>query len=615
MKMKLKRYAALLMVVMISVVSVAGCGISYDERKTVQGPIDTDIDENANYIIGKSEDYKFYDDRAYVEFEKVMPIETVMVEDIDPTIILWLNATYAVQTKIQDYDPSVISGTKDSLNRYVGVLKNGWGIDDRDSFIEKYNKLITHGHRGTYLEYVNEMILDGVMDQYTANSRKFFSIIKEHYPNDDDSVIARRLYAANCYLSEGPHFLDAWDYSRAEYILSCAYVSGMITFDEYMEHSVPLANLIKETYSGWDQVWARYVDGYQYWAGSNPITDSEYKLRKKAYKKLIANREMLATIPYEYRITFDKEAIYAKQDQAREEMDRDSGFSKNGYVCNAEPNVFYDYDLDIDGKSIPAKIMFSAIKPDRDYMDSREIKTLLLTIVVNGDGPDEEAIRGRIVLADYYNADFSYDMDGEQELKKWGSKTLYWDNSDGTWDKFTLFVERLNVVDGRTADATVYMYSVAVNTPKGNENAVIGFIPGFKYPDSDNQDSFADYYRDDGLLLRLSNDTIIRGSLNPIEVGPDLSYTILKGIKADFSDFVRYYRSTMDILSEKKMKDHPEDDAYNWTFLMYNPKQIKKFDENPEIRDKIMKDLLAERLILPDSTDIPLLTEEGITGA
>lgn len=48
---------------------------------------------------------------------------------------------------------------------------------------------------------------------------------------------------------------------------------------------------------------------------------------------------------------------------------------------------------------------------------------------------------------------------------------------------------------------------------------------------------------------------------------------------------------------------------------MYNPKHISRFDENPEIRDNIMRDLLSERLILPDSTDIPLLTDEGITGA
>lgn len=631
--MKLKRYAALLMVVMISVVSVAGCDRTYDDEdetveetdeeesaetsadETNQGSnliknsLNRDKTENSNYIVGESKDYEFYDDRAYVEFDEVMPAETVTIEDIDSTIILWLNATYAVQTRTNNLDTSIIGGSDDRFSLEY-VLEDGWGIEDRESFIETYNKLITYGHRGKYLEYVNEMMLDGIMDQHGKDAERFMNTIKEHYTDDDEETITRRWYAAEYYLREGSHFLDAWDYTRAINILGCAYVAGYITFDEYMEHAVPVANLIKESYSDWDAVWNHYVVGYQYWKKSDPNTDMELRRRIQEYDNLMAGADMLIAVPYDYDITFDREVIYANQDQARKEMDKDSEFNKNGYVCSAEPNIFYEYDFDIDGKSIPAKIMFSAIKPDRNIRFSNEDKNLLLTIVVNGDGPSEETIREKIVVTDYYNTEYSYGT-LKQDLSEYGSTTFYGKNAKGNTESYSMTAHL--VVEGRTKEATVYIFNIAMNTPKGDENAVIGFIPGFKYPKDENQGSFADYYSDDSLLLRLSNDTIIKCSTNQIEVDADMSYTILKGIKSDFNSFVDHYGNPMHHYADKDMNSVLEgdeiDDAYNWTFLLYNPMHIRQFDEDTKIRDKIMRDLLAEKLVLPEDKNIPVMTD------
>ena len=234
----------------------------------------------------------------------------------------------------------------------------------------------------------------------------------------------------------------------------------------------------------------------------------------------------------------------------------------------------------------------------------------MLTIVVNGDGPSEETIREKIVVTDYYNTEYSYGT-LKQDLSEYGSTTFYGKNAKGNSESYSMTAHL--VVEGRTKEATVYIFNIAMNTPKGDENAVIGFIPGFKYPKDENHGSFADYYSDDSLLLRLSNDTIIKCSTNQIEVDADMSYTILKGIKSDFNSFVDHYGNPMHHYADKDMNSVLEgdeiDDAYNWTFLLYNPMHIRQFDEDTKIRDKIMRDLLAEKLVLPENKNIPVMTD------
>ena len=92
---------------------------------------------------------------------------------------------------------------------------------------------------------------------------------------------------------------DGWQLGRAPMVLGYGYAAGYITRRELLEHSLPVAKAIQETFSGWRELMDSYMASFSRWAGHS----SSQKLRRRAYQRLLADpASLLNTVPFQLEL-------------------------------------------------------------------------------------------------------------------------------------------------------------------------------------------------------------------------------------------------------------------------------------------------------------------------
>ncbi len=190
--------------------------------------------------------------------------ERTVVEMTDT--ILWMNGTHAVLTSLNGMEYTMFGGAPadtELIEMDKNMLSRQWGITDRASAEEKWDKLASRGHRGAFVEEMESLKADGLGDVAEEERERFF---REHYEMDEtEAERYARFYKA--YEEKGEDAISAWDYSRAIMLMSSFYYVGYYEAEEALDKSLEVAVLAQSKFDSWDDFTDSYMMGYEYWAG------------------------------------------------------------------------------------------------------------------------------------------------------------------------------------------------------------------------------------------------------------------------------------------------------------------------------------------------------------
>ncbi len=202
-------------------------------------------------------------------------------EKIDDTV-KWINGTYAVFTVINNGDINEIGGfkkTPETVQSVKDMLKEWWGITNREEADNAVEWLMNEGHRKDFLQsyYANEL-QNLSREELNENLEKL---------SKEDKVYYTLLF--NAYEKYGEDAVTGWDYSRAVQLLGYYYLADYYTYEETMDKSLAVSRQIQKTFSSWDDFVQSYLYGYQYWNDDDieQKGSSSYN-RAETYKKIKA---------------------------------------------------------------------------------------------------------------------------------------------------------------------------------------------------------------------------------------------------------------------------------------------------------------------------------------
>lgn len=268
----------------------------WTEQETYRCKLDMEGISGEGYIVYGETDYAYYaivyaakeideDKMSYVRevcasFQENAPekIERTPVEMTDT--ILWMNGTYAVLTTLNGLDYTVFGGAEadaELIDIQKDMLAGQWGITDRKSADEKWDRLVSRGHRASFAEEMKGLKTDG-LDGVPEEEREAF--LSETYGLDTtEAERYGRFYKA--YEEKGEDAISAWDYSRAVMLMSDFYYIGYYEAEEALDKSLEISLIIQEKFDSWDDFMESYLMGYEYWA------EESGDMRRMVYELLL----------------------------------------------------------------------------------------------------------------------------------------------------------------------------------------------------------------------------------------------------------------------------------------------------------------------------------------
>ena len=154
-------------------------------------------------------------------------------------------------------------------------LRDWWEIYDRESALDTIRCLYDGMHKPRCEAEILD--IDNVADIYKKE-------LLEHIKNrwGDKNILA-------------------WDLSRAVYLAADCYGAGYITFDEYINLSLPGVKSIQNNFNNWEDYNENRLDGFKYWT-------SEWKKAKRRKNVNLREKatEVLLRICKETAFQFDK---------------------------------------------------------------------------------------------------------------------------------------------------------------------------------------------------------------------------------------------------------------------------------------------------------------------
>lgn len=194
--------------------------------------------------------------------------------------ILWMNGTHAVLTSLNGMDYTMFGGAEadtELIEADKNMLSRQWGITDRASADEKWDRLVNRGHRGSFAEDMESLEADGLGDVPEEEREEFLS---GNYGMDEaEAERYARFYKA--YEEKGEDAISAWDYSRAIMLMSSFYYVGYYEAEEALDKSLEIALITQEKFDSWDDFTDSYMMGYEYWA------DEGSEFRRMVYEMLL----------------------------------------------------------------------------------------------------------------------------------------------------------------------------------------------------------------------------------------------------------------------------------------------------------------------------------------
>jgi len=177
------------------------------------------------------------------------------------------------------YQFGMLEKNEDNATLIQRVLSNDWDISNRDELISTINSLAENGQNKDFVEAYR-----WVASLSDADMQKLIEMSKgiDVYMWPQTKRIGDKW---------GDKQIKAWDWFRMVHLAGWGYVAGYLERDEAYDLMKPAIELIRGTFSSWDDANENYLDGYAWWSRSNPddpYNSYTYQVRKKAYADLKA---------------------------------------------------------------------------------------------------------------------------------------------------------------------------------------------------------------------------------------------------------------------------------------------------------------------------------------
>ena len=171
----------------------------------------------------------------------------------------WALATTALLTHLNGESDELLGLgplTSEAVQGQKESLKKWWGVNDRSDLLAMLRWVDEGGHRkeweavATKLKGLDSQELAQVLAKAASNAELQHQL---------DMV---RHYAP----SLGAKSLIGWDYSRYIYLCRCGYACGYLTEAEAWDLIMPVAAMLQDTFSSWEELGENYLIGREFWS-------------------------------------------------------------------------------------------------------------------------------------------------------------------------------------------------------------------------------------------------------------------------------------------------------------------------------------------------------------
>ena len=197
---------------------------------------------------------------------------------LTPTVA-WLNATYAVLTKINHGNSLYVGGHQRGFWMRVQVrimLSSAWGIGRKKDAFAMVENLSNGLHSAAFQEDLERTGIPDMTDE------EFDQLLAA---NDPETATWLR-FLRDGYTRFGGNACLGWDLSRGIFLLGSYYLASFVKYDEALAQSLALGKKLQSQFDSWDGFLDSYLYGYLYWRenyAGKPTRD--YKKRLKIIEK------------------------------------------------------------------------------------------------------------------------------------------------------------------------------------------------------------------------------------------------------------------------------------------------------------------------------------------
>lgn len=203
-------------------------------------------------------------------------------EDENANLGAWGRAMGSVLISINDGNPYYFGGyeqTDANAEAAASILKQSWGISDRQGLLEQIDNLLTTGSRKEYLQEAKDMKKLSKTQLKKAMKQLSGSLLI-HYQ--------MTRYNWDKWEKKG---LLAWDMCRISHLVQWGYIAGYVDVDEAQALMEPAAKKLQKQFTSWEEVITNWLDGYAL-ACTIDINEpgNDYESRLSVYETLVSEQ-------------------------------------------------------------------------------------------------------------------------------------------------------------------------------------------------------------------------------------------------------------------------------------------------------------------------------------
>ncbi len=199
----------------------------------------------------------------------------------DSNLEAWALSMGAMLTYINEKTPAcfgVKNRTAGNVKRCAGILKDSWGIEDREALVNTVLSMTYNGHDSTF----REMAAD--MKRRTPEERAAISAASDVWGDYMWS------FTEELDGKWGDRGILAWDLFRMSNLVQWGYIAGYLTYEEALALLEPAATLLAENFTSWDEAYENYLDGYNWWARNNVLGKDPMDTERGGYYQQMKNQ-------------------------------------------------------------------------------------------------------------------------------------------------------------------------------------------------------------------------------------------------------------------------------------------------------------------------------------
>jgi hypothetical protein len=245
---------------------------------------------------------------------------------------LWAISLSAIIFDINDDRQDTLSGFV--YPNYIksesvrNLLERSWNINNKRDLFRSLEYLKYSGQTRTFfrlkhiLTLETELTFEEIVDKYQL-SRNHYNRMLHIYENWD-------LYSDIQFVS--------WDWGRYVSVVRWGYGAGYLDEDEAYDLIVPVASLVQNRYSSWEEFGQEYVLGRMLFGAGVENLDAYYKSSINSYKKMISPGGVWDKLLWNTQLYTDQYIlIYNIENGIKKSWQKLRGFIKNIGENSDEP--------------------------------------------------------------------------------------------------------------------------------------------------------------------------------------------------------------------------------------------------------------------------------------